>query len=187
MSHALHRRNSNIIWFPTASFMLRVYAIMGLSRKAFIVAALLGMVGASTIGLDAVWIVCLVMHLFLMLPIISGKTFKSHVPQYRTLCKSSIPSSYRIFINWNFWNKDVRIGFATGGTRHIFNENTGTFSSYCPYFLPAGCLRCTYYKCLGLLCYQSLLYERTESILGSWPHHVSSTEPRCVHITWNVV
>lgn len=37
-----------------ASFMLRVYAMMGLSRRGLIISCLLGLVGASTIGLDVV-------------------------------------------------------------------------------------------------------------------------------------
>ena len=38
--------------------MLRIYAMMGMSRRGLITAMLLGLVGVSTIGLDVVRVIC---------------------------------------------------------------------------------------------------------------------------------
>ena len=59
------------------SFMLRVYAMLGLTRAAFVTAGGLGLIGASTIALDIVSLSSNLISFYTQLTVESGKIFKS--------------------------------------------------------------------------------------------------------------
>lgn len=71
----------------SASFVLRIYAIMGLSRTGLAAAVLLGLIGLSSIGLDIVRRLFFA-HMSKWLIFSSGKTFNCPARRFRTRCTS---------------------------------------------------------------------------------------------------